>query len=446
MADYFPLIIDSGLIQELQSGDSIDIASITQSGIDHGSISGLGDDDHSIYHTDGRAATWLAANHETTYNHANYDTAYGWGDHSIEGYLTAESDTLDDVTGRGSTTANAITVGSTLTLSSGSITDSGGTINFGASNISNVGRLSLGGTAYSNVAATIGGTITSANHSFGTYMGNLTLTPAAGWNAFFSYYGGGHVSTSVGNIYGIYVEVLQSVGTYQKSYSIYAKKMASSGTTADYGAYIEGDVGIGTNAPTEKLHVTGNILSSGTITASTVIATGLNNKFGGGSSNPLGASVSSILYGTTGSNFPGFVIVDLSAAAMSGYFILDQSSNGVIMGTYSNHDFSIRTNNIDRIEIEANGNIKTKLDNQKLFFGASQDVSTYFDGSDWIFNSETITANDEIHFTNFDRITTDSYFKGSYESSDGSAGVSGSWTAGSGETITVKDGLITGIV
>jgi len=36
----------------------------------------------SNYHTDARAATWLAAGHETTYNHANYDTAYDWGDHA----------------------------------------------------------------------------------------------------------------------------------------------------------------------------------------------------------------------------------------------------------------------------------------------------------------------------------------------------------------------------
>lgn len=36
----------------------------------------------SNYHTDARAATWLAAGHETTYNHGNYDTAYNWGDHA----------------------------------------------------------------------------------------------------------------------------------------------------------------------------------------------------------------------------------------------------------------------------------------------------------------------------------------------------------------------------
>lgn len=30
--------------------------------------------------------TYSITEHETTYNHANYDTAYGWGDHSIAGY------------------------------------------------------------------------------------------------------------------------------------------------------------------------------------------------------------------------------------------------------------------------------------------------------------------------------------------------------------------------
>jgi hypothetical protein len=79
--------------------------------VDHGGVGGLGDDDHSQYHTDGRAATWLAANHETTYNHANYDTAYDWGDHASAGYLTSESDTLDSVVGRGSSTASGVTVG-----------------------------------------------------------------------------------------------------------------------------------------------------------------------------------------------------------------------------------------------------------------------------------------------------------------------------------------------
>lgn len=48
----------------------------------------------------------------------NWNTAYGWGDHSAAGYITSETDTLASVTSRGNTTTNAITVGP-LTASSG---------------------------------------------------------------------------------------------------------------------------------------------------------------------------------------------------------------------------------------------------------------------------------------------------------------------------------------
>ncbi len=43
---------------------------------------------------------------------ANWDTAYGWGNHATNGYLTEESDTLQDVVNRGNTTSNAVTFGS----------------------------------------------------------------------------------------------------------------------------------------------------------------------------------------------------------------------------------------------------------------------------------------------------------------------------------------------
>jgi hypothetical protein len=47
----------------------------------------------------------------TNTNITNWNTAYGWGDHSTQGYLTAEADTLDTITARGNTTNNGITVG-----------------------------------------------------------------------------------------------------------------------------------------------------------------------------------------------------------------------------------------------------------------------------------------------------------------------------------------------
>ena len=47
----------------------------------------------------------------TNTNITNWNTAYGWGDHSTAGYLTAEADTLDTITARGNSTNNGITVG-----------------------------------------------------------------------------------------------------------------------------------------------------------------------------------------------------------------------------------------------------------------------------------------------------------------------------------------------
>ena len=40
----------------------------------------------------------------------NWNTAYGWGDHSNSGYLQAETDTFASVTGRGSSTSTALTI------------------------------------------------------------------------------------------------------------------------------------------------------------------------------------------------------------------------------------------------------------------------------------------------------------------------------------------------
>ena len=54
-------------------------------------------------------------------NASNWDTAYGWGNHASVGYLTAESDDLGTVTGRGNSTTSGITLStSNLILDSAS--------------------------------------------------------------------------------------------------------------------------------------------------------------------------------------------------------------------------------------------------------------------------------------------------------------------------------------
>lgn len=57
--------------------------------IHHSALPGLGNDDHAQYHTDARAATWLAANHETTYNHGDIasNTTHRSSDGSDHSYI-----------------------------------------------------------------------------------------------------------------------------------------------------------------------------------------------------------------------------------------------------------------------------------------------------------------------------------------------------------------------
>ena len=59
-------------------------------------------------------------------NIANWNTAYGWGDHGVAGYLTAEADTLETVVSRGNTATGLIIAYGGVrggTLSSGNSND-----------------------------------------------------------------------------------------------------------------------------------------------------------------------------------------------------------------------------------------------------------------------------------------------------------------------------------
>lgn len=91
------------------------------------------------------------------------------------------------------------------------------------------------------------------------------------------------------------------------------------------------------------------------------------------------------LIGTSGVVLPNLVFT-------SG---LQKTTNGVIIYTLSG-EFSYSTHIHSGL-----------LDSAKYFFGTGNDASINFDGSDLIINSENVTANDEVHFTNFDKVTFD---------------------------------------
>ena len=110
-------------------------------------------------------------------------------------------------------------------------------------------------------------------HNYGP--GTVVMT--AGLRGITGYRGSapGTVTTS----YGALLQVERGVGTITTGYGVY---MTDIQATNDYGVfqagaddtnYFAGSVGVGTNTPdaNAKLHVVGNILATGTITATTVI-------------------------------------------------------------------------------------------------------------------------------------------------------------------------------
>ena len=94
----------------------------------------------------------------TNTDKANWNQSYSWGNHASAGYLTAEVDTLDSVTGRGSTTINNISVG----------------------------RLTAGGLLYPNTNGTSGQVLTSDG------TGNITWSTVSG--------GGGSTVTDIDDL------------------------------------------------------------------------------------------------------------------------------------------------------------------------------------------------------------------------------------------------------
>ena len=225
-----------------------------------------------------------------------FTTAFGWGDHASAGYLTSysESDTLDSVTDRGATTTNAITTGThtiygTNTTSAESVllqfTASGDTL--GSIRTYNAGAYNQHTRFYtSNVNGTAETLAFMYDHNGNVGIGTtspgaqLHVSSASSWAT--SVYVG-NTGTGVSRAYfdasngdfsgGDYMWIGQNndlsgeIVMTQSAGAFHIKTQPAGTITSRLTVLQDGNVGIGTTSPTEKLDVNGNVRVNGTLEA-----------------------------------------------------------------------------------------------------------------------------------------------------------------------------------
>lgn len=120
------------------------------------------------------------------------------------------------------------------------------------------------GTDYSNVLFNQSGLfdVGLGGSAYGIYTGNLTLGPSNGAGAYFQYFGGTVLcptGETIATAVGSYIQpiIKSGSGALTNTYGIY--QASGSGGLTNYGAYFADFVGIGTQNPTEALHIVGNI-------------------------------------------------------------------------------------------------------------------------------------------------------------------------------------------
>jgi len=218
---------------------------------------------------------------------SNWDTAYGWGDHSTAGYLTSfsEADTLATVTARGAVTSDNITTGHHIILS-------------GAHNKQSQHLLYIGGDGLASADASI-------------YIGNDGAGGGYGWELFYEGSGSGNANA--------FILRAENLGT-----SVDTMKVLQDGTVT----------------------FVNNITTSGTITASGGNSGNWNTAYGWGDHSTAGYLTSSstqskYLRSDTNDTFTGTITMGTQKALVANNY--GRGVYGLYSATRYQHVWSMGT-------------------------------------------------------------------------------------------------------
>lgn len=199
----------------------------------------------------------------TTTEETNWNIAYSWGDHSLEGYLTAEADTIDTVLGRGGITSNNIATTGNVGIG----TTTTGTYNLEVNGTADADTLTEGGNAVYNATETpggeLGGTWASPTIDDSVSVATWTLTGQTEVETLNETSADLTIQTTTSG--DIVLSPADNVGIGSASPTVALDVVGGiHTTTASNLATSSGNVGIGTTAPAGLFDIAGEILYDAT--------------------------------------------------------------------------------------------------------------------------------------------------------------------------------------
>jgi hypothetical protein len=225
-------------------------------------------------------ATSTVVTHESTYNHAHYNTAYGWGNHASAGYYVGTATTIKGLLSTSATGLTYTSATGVLSLTGGYVIptttqESNWNSAYGWGNHASAGYAVLTGSTNNTVCTVTGANAIQgeANLIFDGSKLGIAVTPITVLHINDGANGGPATGTTPANgvliggssTNGVLLSGIDATGTF------YAWIQARNKTSATYYKLAlnpaGGNVGINNTAPAHELDVTGTIVASGDIIA-----------------------------------------------------------------------------------------------------------------------------------------------------------------------------------